>query len=110
MITEVRLKIEISLTHEEWCYELEFKTDSENSSLSLRDSMIPFSENEFDSLLFKNCDFFWNLGKQVAESSKVKFLGYAKCEDELSASQYNSLKSTIDKMNKKYNTNIDFIS
>lgn len=112
MITNVRLDILISMTHKEWSYELEFKSIDDKgvkSSLCLKDNDISFWRTELDSLLTDNCDFYWNMGKEVAESCGLHFAGYVECDDFSEESpEYEILKKQVDKLNEKYGTTIGF--
>lgn len=113
MITKVKLELNISFNP---CfYTAVFSVERENSldkrKIALCDDEYSyFAENNVESLFNQDFDYFWDLGKEISESCKVPFSGYLKCEDELTCLQYDLLKNQVEKLNEKYNTEIDFVA
>lgn len=112
MITKVKLELNISFNP---CfYTVNFFVELENSfekEISLCETDYNyFAEHHIDSVFHNDFDYFWCLGKEISESCKVPFSGYLKCEDELTCLQYDLLKSQVEKLNEKYNTEIGFIA
>lgn len=111
MITNVKLEIIVNLTHEEWSYNLELTlmNNGVKSLICLEDNEIMFYKNELNSLLIDNCDYYWELGKEIAETCGLCFGGFVECEDcSMDSSEYKILKKQVDELNEKHGTTIGF--